>query len=324
MKKLINQISSEISDDLKEYNIYLLESIDSKVSLINKILKYVIRTKGKQFRPILCLLASRLNGKPNNNTYLSASTVEILHVATLLHDDVVDESNIRRGWPTVNSIWKSKLAILIGDYMFSRSLNNMSQLNNLEHISILADISQRLSEGEILQIENSINKDMSEDIYFKMIADKTASLISASCKLGYISTSNDERKNNIEKFGEYLGIAYQLKDDLFDVLGKLKDTGKPSQLDLKKNMLTLPYIHILTKVSNKDKKRMISNLKYYSKRNNLNEIKNLISDLGGVKFTEDKIKEFSSKAYDELKHFSDSKYKKLLIKTIEFNIGRKF
>ena len=324
MKKLINEISSEISDDLREYNTYLLESIDSKVNLINKILKYVIKTKGKQFRPILCLLASRLNGKPNNNTYLSASTVEILHVATLLHDDVVDESNIRRGWPTVNSIWKSKLAILIGDYMFSRSLNNISQLNNLEHISILADISQRLSEGEILQIENSINKDMSEDIYFKMIADKTASLISASCKLGYISNSSDERKNNIENFGEYLGIAYQLKDDLFDVLGKLKDTGKPSQLDLKKNMLTLPYINILTKVSNKDKKRIISNLKYYSKRNNLSEIKNLISDLGGIKFTEDKIKEFSSKAYDELEHFSDSKYKELLIKTIEFNIGRKF
>ena len=324
MKKLINHISNEISDDLKEYNTYLVESIDSKVSLINKILKYVIKTKGKQFRPILCLLASRLNGKPNDNTYLSASTVEILHVATLLHDDVVDESNIRRGWPTVNSIWKSKLAILIGDYMFSRSLNNMSQLNNLEYINILADISQRLSEGEILQIENSLNKDMSEDIYFKMIADKTASLISASCKLGYITTSHDKRKNNIEKFGEYLGIAYQLKDDLFDVLGKLKDTGKPSQLDLKKNMLTLPYIHILTKVSNKDKKRIISNLKYYSKRNNLKEIENLISDLGGIKFTKQKIEEFSSRAYDELNHFSESKYKKLLVKTIDFNIGRKF
>jgi len=324
MKKLINHISNEISDDLKEYNTYLVESIDSKVSLINKILKYVIKTKGKQFRPILCLLASRLNGKPNDNTYLSASTVEILHVATLLHDDVVDESNIRRGWPTVNSIWKSKLAILIGDYMFSRSLNNMSQLNNLEYINILADISQRLSEGEILQIENSLNKDMSEDIYFKMIADKTASLISASCKLGYITTSHDKRKNNIEKFGEYLGIAYQLKDDLFDVLGKLKDTGKPSQLDLKKNMLTLPYIHILTKVSNKDKKRIISNLKYYSKRNNLKEIENLISDLGGIKFTKQKIEEFSSRAYDELNHFSESKYKRLLVKTIDFNIGRKF
>ena len=324
MKKLINHISNEISDDLKEYNTYLIESIDSKVGLINKILKYVIKTKGKQFRPILCLLASRLNGKPNDNTYLSASTVEILHVATLLHDDVVDESNIRRGWPTVNSIWKSKLAILIGDYMFSRSLNNMSQLNNLEYINILADISQRLSEGEILQIENSLNKDMSEDIYFKMIADKTASLISASCKLGYITTSHDKRKNNIEKFGEYLGIAYQLKDDLFDVLGKLKDTGKPSQLDLKKNMLTLPYIHILTKVSNKDKKRIISNLKYYSKRNNLKEIENLISDLGGIKFTKQKIEEFSSRAYDELNHFSESKYKRLLVKTIDFNIGRKF
>ena len=324
MKKIIKHISNEISDDLKLYNQYLVESLDSKVGLINKILKYVIKTKGKQFRPILCLLSSRLNGKPNNNTFLSASTVEILHVATLLHDDVVDDSYIRRGWPTVNNIWKSKLAILIGDYMFSRSLSNISKLNNLEHIKILANISQRLSEGEILQIENSINKNMSEDIYFKMISDKTASLISAACKLGYISTINDDKKVNIEKFGEYLGIAYQLKDDLFDVLGKLKDTGKASSLDLKKNMLTLPYLHVLGKVPNKKRKQIISNLKYHSKKNNLKEIKNLISDYGGIEFTEKKIEEFSSKAYDNLSVFENSKYKKLLINTIEFNIDRKF
>ena len=324
MKKLIKYISNEISDDLKLYNEFLVGSLDSKVDLINKILKYVIRTKGKQFRPILCLLSSRLNGNPNKNTFLSASTVEILHVATLLHDDVVDESSIRRGWPTVNNIWKSKLAILIGDYMFSRSLNNISKLNTLEHIEILANISKRLSEGEILQIENSINKNMSEDIYFKMISDKTASLISASCKLGYISTSNDEKKINIEKFGEYLGIAYQLKDDLFDVLGKLEDTGKPSQLDLKKNILTLPYIHVISQVPAKQRSHIISKLKYYAKKSNLEGLKNLISDYGGIKYTEKKINEFSSKAYDQLNTFSDSRYKDLLVKTIEFNIDRKF
>ena len=324
MKKLIKHISNEISNDIDSYNNYLVKSLNSKVNLINKILKYVIKMKGKQFRPILCLLSSRLNGEPNNETYLSASTVEILHVATLLHDDVIDESNVRRGWPTINNIWKSKLAILIGDYMFSRSLNNISNLNNIEHIKILADISQRLSEGEILQIENSINKNMSEEVYFKMISDKTASLISASCKLGYISNSEDDKKVNIENFGEYLGIAYQLKDDLFDVLGKLKDTGKPSSLDLKKNMLTLPYIHILNKVSSRKRKNIISSLKYLTKRNDFKQIKNLIYESGGVEFTEQKIKEFSSKAFDELDCFKESKYKDLLIKTIEFNIDRKF
>ena len=324
MKTLIKNISNEISDDLLVYNELLVKSLDSKVNLINKILKYVIKFKGKQFRPLLCILSARLVGSPNNTTFLSASTVEMLHVATLLHDDVVDESNIRRGWPTVNRIWNSKLAILIGDYMFSKSLNNISQLENFEHIKILTNLSQRLSEGEILQIENAINKNMSEEIYFKMIADKTASLISASCKLGYISIANDSKKNNIEKFGEYLGIAYQLKDDLFDVLGKLDNIGKPSQLDLKKNMLTLPYIYVINKVSDKEKNKITSNLKYHAKKNNFNEIKSLIIDNGGIEYANKKIEEYSSMAYDQINYFDDSKYKDLLINTIEFNSNRKF
>jgi len=324
MKQLIKNISIEISDDLKSYNKFLVESLNSKVSLINKVLRYVIKLKGKQFRPMLCILSSRLVGVPNEITFLSASTVEILHVATLLHDDVIDDSHLRRGWPTVNAIWKSKLAILIGDYMFSRSLNNISKLNDFEHIKILSNISQQLSEGEILQIENSINKNMSEEIYFKMITDKTASLISASCKLGYISISKDNRKKNIEKFGKYLGIAYQLKDDLFDVLGKLDDTGKPSQLDLKKNILTLPYIHVINKLSGRKKNSIIRSLRYHAKKNNLKEVSNLISEYGGIEFTKNKIEEFSSKAYEEISCFDDSKYKDLLIKTVEFNISRKF
>jgi octaprenyl-diphosphate synthase len=324
MKRLLNNISKNISDDLNSYNDFLVESLDSKVSLINTVLKYVIKFKGKQFRPMLCILSAKIAGSVNNTTFLSASTVEILHVATLLHDDVVDDSDVRRGWPTINKIWSSKLAVLIGDYMFSRSLNNISKLENFEYIKILTNLSQRLSEGEILQIENAINKNMSEDIYFKMISDKTASLISSSCKLGYISVLDDDRKNNIEKFGEYLGIAYQLKDDLFDILGQLDQTGKPSQLDIKKNMLTLPYIHILNKVSDKKRRKVISNLKYHANRNNFNEIKTMISDNGGIDYVNEKIDEFSSKAYDELSVFEDSKYKRLLIDTIEFNSGRKF
>ena len=210
MKKIINHISSELKNDLEKYNKYIEKSLESNVNLINKVMKYVIKFKGKQFRPLLCILSARLVGKSNDMTYLSASTVEMLHVATLLHDDVVDKSYIRRGWPTINKIWGNKLSVLIGDYMFSKSLSNISSFNNFEHIKILSDISRRLSEGEILQIEHAKFKNMSEDIYFEMISDKTASLISASCKLGYLSVANDDKKNNIEKFGEYLGIAYQL------------------------------------------------------------------------------------------------------------------
>ena len=322
MKKIINHIASEISEDLVLYNEYLSDSLNSKVGLINKVLKYVIKFKGKQFRPMLCILCSKLNGNSNNMTFLSASTVEMLHVATLLHDDVVDESYLRRGWPTINKIWGTKLAIFIGDYMFSKSLDNIASFNNFEHIKILSNTSKRLSEGEILQIENSKTKNMSEEIYFKMISDKTASLIGASCKLGYISVVNDEKKDNIEKFGEYLGIAYQLKDDLFDVLGKLKDTGKPAMLDLKRNMLTLPYIYVLNNMKNK--KIILSKIKYYTKRNDFKNLKNIIYDNGGVEYTNKMIEKYSKKAYNQLEYFDDSKYKKLLIDAIDFNRGRKF
>ena len=322
MKKIINHIASEISEDLVLYNKYLSDSLNSKVGLINKVLKYVIKFKGKQFRPMLCILCSKLNGNSNNMTFLSASTVEMLHVATLLHDDVVDESYLRRGWPTINKIWGNKLAILIGDYMFSKSLDNIASFNDFEHIKILSNTSKRLSEGEILQIENSKTKNMSEEIYFKMISDKTASLIGASCKLGYISVVNDEKKDNIEKFGEYLGIAYQLKDDLFDVLGKLKDTGKPAMLDLKRNMLTLPYIYVLNNMKNK--KIILSKIKYYTKRNDFKNLKNIIYDNGGVDYTNKMIEEYSKKAYNQLEYFDDSKYKQLLIDAIDFNRGRKF
>ena len=321
MKKIINHISRELKDDIVLYNEYLSNSLESRVSLINKVLRYVIKFKGKQFRPLLCILSSKLAGKSNEMTFLSASTVEMLHVATLLHDDVVDESYLRRGWPTINKIWGNKLSILIGDYMFSKSLDNIATFNDFEHIKILSNISRRLSEGEILQIENAKTKNMSEDIYFKMISDKTASLISASCKLGYISVLNDIKKNNLEKFGEYLGIAYQLKDDLFDVLGKLEETGKPAMLDLKRNMLTLPYIYVLNNVKNKNK--ILTKIKYFSKKDDFNNLKDLIYSNGGVEYTEKMIEQFSNKAFEELKVFNDSKYKSLLIDTIEFNRIRK-
>ena len=321
MKKIINHISRQLKDDIVLYNEYLSNSLESRVSLINKVLRYVIKFKGKQFRPLLCILSSKLAGKSNEMTFLSASTVEMLHVATLLHDDVVDESYLRRGWPTINKIWGNKLSILIGDYMFSKSLDNIASFNDFEHIKILSNISRRLSEGEILQIENAKTKNMSEDIYFKMISDKTASLISASCKLGYISVLNDNKKNNLEKFGEYLGIAYQLKDDLFDVLGKLEETGKPAMLDLKRNMLTLPYIYVLNNVKNKNK--ILTKIKYFSKKDDFNNLKDLIYSNGGVEYTQKMIEQFSDKAFEELKVFNDSKYKSLLTDTIEFNRIRK-
>ena len=324
MQSLIKNISKELNDELKHYDAVLVNSLNSDVKLINTILKYILKYKGKQFRPILSILSSKLENKPNEMTYVASATVEMLHVATLLHDDVVDDATVRRGWPTANSIWKSKLAILVGDYMFSRSLNNIVKLKNLECIEILANISNRLSKGEILQIENAINKEMSEEVFFKMIGDKTASLISASCKLGFITVNKSSKKENIGNFGEYLGIAYQLKDDLFDVMGKIDDTGKQSNLDLKKNLLTLPYIYVLNSVKSSEKRKIIRKMKYSSRKKDFKAVKKIIENYGGIEYTENKIKEFSKKALEELNVFENSKYKDMLVEMLNFNLVRKY
>ena len=323
MNDIIKKISEELSSDLENYEHFLKESLYSKVNLINVVVSYTMKHKGKRFRPLLCVLSSRLNNDiPNKSTFLSASTVEILHVATLLHDDVIDDASLRRGWPSIKKIWNNKIAILVGDYMFSKSLKNISELDNLESIKLLSSISHRLSEGEILQIEKAKNKNMTEEVYFKMISDKTASLISGSCVLGYMSNNDDSRKKNISNFGEYLGIAYQMKDDLFDIVGKLDETGKQSNLDLKKNMLTLPYIYAIDNSSFESRNDIISKIKFWYNRKDLREIKKIIVKSGGIEYTKQMIEDFSNKAISELDVFEDSKYKDFLIDTVNFNMNR--
>ena len=321
---MIDKIASPIRKDLKDFDSFLAENLHSKVNIINSITKYLIKSKGKQFRTVLCLLSSKLTGnKVNEFSFLSASTVEILHVATLLHDDVVDDSDVRRGWPTVNKIWKNKLSILVGDYLFSKSLSNISKFNDLNCVSMLSSISQRLSEGEIMQIEKAINKNMNEEEYFKMIADKTASLISASCYLGLYSTDKNEKLcDSIKQFGEYLGIAYQIKDDLFDIVGNINNTGKKSNLDVKKNMLTLPYIYALSSLNSLDKKIFLTKIKKYASKSDINSIKKMIIDSGGIEYTENKIIEISNKAKQMLDEFPSSKYKDALNLAVDFNINR--
>ena len=326
MKKMIKNISLPIEKDFENFNIFLEKNLHSNVKTINIITKYLMRNKGKQFRSILCLLCSRLTGERTNKLcFLSASTVEVLHVATLLHDDVVDDSNIRRGWPTVNKIWKNKLSILVGDYLFSKALSNISKFNDLNCVNILSDISERLSEGEIMQIEKAIDKSMNEEEYFKMVGDKTASLVSASCYLGLYSTNQDrELCNAVKNFGEHLGIAYQIKDDLFDIIGNINNTGKKSNLDLKKNMLTLPYVYVLSKLNLNKKKEFLNKIKKHASKLDINYIKKIITELGGIDYTEKKIIEISNMAKKELDKFPDSKYKDALILAVDFNINREY
>ena len=323
MKNIPSNIFSIIQDDIDKFREYYKETLTSSVKLINTVIQYISKRKGKQIRPILTLLGSRLCGEPNKNTYRSAALVEILHVATLIHDDVVDDAHLRRGIPSVNRIWKNKISLLVGDYMFSKALSNMIAINNFDALHSLSITAERLSQGEILQIERAIKKEMSEEIYFKMVSDKTASLFSTACELGAITTSEDSAKRlAMKNFGEKLGIAFQIKDDLFDILGNIENLGKPTGFDVKKNMLTLPLIHLFSKMNIKEKNIYKRKLKRYGRKNDYNSIRNMIKSNGGIQYSEDYIRRISNEAKQELEIFPESNYKQALISVLDFNIIR--
>ena len=323
MKKILQKISKPIKSNLDEFDKHFDSSLESEVKTINTIVKYLVRKKGKRLRPRLSLLSAKICGDINVKTYKVASLLEILHVATLVHDDVVDESDLRRGWPSVGRIWKNKLSILVGDYLFSKALTNMAEIDSMDSVKVLANLASRLSQGEILQIEKALSKNMTEDIYFKMISDKTASLFSASCKLGAITATDDlDKINALQNFGEYLGLGFQIKDDLFDLIGNISNTGKPSGYDLKRNLLTLPLIYILDNKSSISKRTFKLQLKLLLKKNKFNDIKELIISEGGIEYAENKLLEISKKARVELEIFEDSNVKSAMIEILEFNLVR--
>ncbi len=323
MKNMLDKISKPIQLDLKEFDNHFINSLNSEVKTINTIVNYIVRKKGKRLRPRLSLLSAKICGNINVKTYKVASLLEILHVATLVHDDVVDDSELRRGWPSVGRLWKNKLSILVGDYLFSKALTNMADIESMESVKILANLASRLSQGEILQIEKAISKNINEETYFKMISDKTASLFSASCKLGAITATDDKNKIiALSNFGELLGQAFQIKDDLFDIVGNIGSTGKPSGYDLKKNMLTLPLIHIFDKMTKRDQMFFKIKLKMLLRKNKFNKIKELIIHEGGIEYAETKLLDISIKARNELKIFNDSPEKDSLITALEFNLNR--
>ena len=235
----LEKILAPIIDDLKNFDIEYIRAIKSDVPLINTITKYMMRKKGKNIRPSLTLLSARLCGEPTINTYRAASMMELLHVATLIHDDVVDDATIRRGFPSLNFVWKNKLSVLMGDFLLSKALINMIRIKDFDALERISITAEKLSAGEILQIEKSMTRSMDEATYFDMIGQKTASLIATSCELGAITTTKKEidRKSTYD-FGHNLGIAFQIKDDLFDILGSEFETGKNSNSDVKKNMIT--------------------------------------------------------------------------------------
>jgi octaprenyl-diphosphate synthase len=229
----LKHITSAISQDLILFKEEFDKALKSDVTLINTISKYMIRNRGKNIRPILTILSARMCGEPSQNTYRAAAMMELLHVATLIHDDVVDDATMRRGKPSLNRVWKNKISILMGDFILSKALINMVGIRDFDALEKISNTAEKLSAGEILQLEKSITRSMTEDVYFDMISQKTASLIATSCELGAITTKKtDENRKATHDFGENLGMAFQIKDDLFDIVGSEYDTGKDSGSDV--------------------------------------------------------------------------------------------
>ena len=320
----LKQITAPILEDIKIFQKEFENALDSEVRLINSISKYMIRNKGKNIRPILTILSARLCGKPTLNSYKAAAMMELLHVATLIHDDVVDDATLRRGKPSVNRVWKNKLSILMGDFILSKALINMVGLRDFDALEQISITAEKLSAGEILQIEKSITRSMTEEVYFEMIGQKTASLIATSCELGAITTTKkDTDRAATHTFGQNLGLAFQIKDDLFDLLGSESDTGKNSGGDVKQNMVTLPLIFSKANMSRLEYRELKKLLRTKKKnRSIIKKISDMVEETGGIDYAKKKLDEFSELAVNAINVYPESEVKTSLIDLVAFNASR--
>ena len=320
----LKQITAPILEDIKIFQKEFENALDSEVRLINSISKYMIRNKGKNIRPILTILSARLCGKPTLNSYKAAAMMELLHVATLIHDDVVDDATLRRGKPSVNRVWKNKLSILMGDFILSKALINMVGLRDFDALEQISITAEKLSAGEILQIEKSITRSMTEEVYFEMIGQKTASLIATSCELGAITTTKkDNDRAATHTFGQNLGLAFQIKDDLFDLLGSESDTGKNSGGDVKQNMVTLPLIFSKANMSRLEYRELKKLLRAKKKnRSIIKKISDMVEETGGIDYAKKKLDELSDVAVNAINIYPESEVKRSLVDLVAFNASR--
>ena len=317
-------IIEPILEDLKIFQQEFEDALRSEVRLINIIWRYLLRQKGKGIRPILTILSARVSGGPSLNSYKAAAVVELLHLATLMHDDVVDDAKTRRNFPTVSHIWKDRTSIIMGDFILSKVLANLIRLRDFEALDLICSTAERLSSGEMLQIEKSFMELMTEEVYYKMIKDKTASLISTCCELGVITTSKKEsQKLALRSYGENFGMAFQIKDDLFDILGSEHIIGKDTNLDVSKNVITLPIIHTLSSsLTSADRRHLNKTLFDGFSSKDIEWLKDIVTEHGGFDYAYKRMEDFSTQAIDALALFPDSPYKRSLIDLTLYNTQR--
>ncbi|HAV53938.1 MAG TPA: polyprenyl synthetase [Aequorivita sp.] len=300
-------------------------SMSSKVSLLNRITHYVVNRKGKQMRPMFVFLIAKMtgNGQVNERTYRGASVIELIHTATLVHDDVVDDSNRRRGFFSINALWKNKIAVLVGDYLLSKGLLLSIDNDDFDLLKIISVAVREMSEGELLQIEKARRLDITEEIYFEIIRQKTATLIAACCAMGARSVmAPDEEVEKMRKFGELIGTAFQIKDDLFDY--GTEHIGKPTGIDIKEQKMTLPLIYALNHSSSQEKKWLINSVKNHNKdKQRVKEVITFVKDNGGLDYAVTKMKEYQQQALQLLESYPTSPYKESLELMVNYVIDRK-
>ena len=315
----IKTISQPIKNELDEFKKEFRQAMKSRVALVDLISKYLVSQKGKKIRPILVLLSAKMCGEINKRTYTGATLVEMLHTATLIHDDVVDEAKTRRGFPSINSVWKNKIAVLMGDYLLSRGLLHALENKEYDFLQITSRAVKRMSEGELLQIQKNRKMAVNEETYFRIIADKTASLITACCEIGASSaTGNTSRIASLSGFGEDIGIAFQLRDDILDYVGKKKLMGKSSGSDLKEKKFTLPLIHSLNNSPKKESKEIINLVKNGSFANNRIIVRDFIKEYKGIEYTVEKTRQYCESAKSKIAGFDHSETKEILINFVDF------
>jgi len=322
MSKELQEIKAPINSEINGFEKKFRDAMKSKVALLDKIMGYIVKRKGKQMRPMFVFLSAGISGGITESTYIGASLIELLHTASLVHDDVVDDANYRRSFFSINALWKNKIAVLVGDVLLSKGLLLAMENKEYDLLQIVSRAVKEMSEGELLQMEKARRLDIDEEIYYDVIRQKTASLIASCCAVG--ASSANQPQNTIDKmwdFGIKVGMAFQIKDDLFDY--GTEEIGKPVGIDIKEKKMTLPLIYALKSASWGDKRRIINLIKNHShKPKKVKEVIDFVKQSGGIEYSIEVMNKYHNQALEVLKKFPDSDYKVSLQKLIDYTINR--
>lgn len=320
----IKEVTSSVSEELKLFQERYKTVLHSKNSLVDKVTRYVLKQQGKQIRPLLVLLSAKVFGDVGDSAYRGAIMVELLHSATLIHDDVVDGAEMRRGIPSINALWKNKISVLIGDYLLSKGLLYSLENSDYRSLHLVSEAVRRMSEGEILQIQKTRSLDITEEDYLSVIADKTGSLIATSCAIGAASgTKSEDEIASLKHYGEYLGLAFQIRDDLLDYTGDSRKTGKQLGIDIKDRKITLPLIYALQHSEKAEQNRIRSILKSSKKRAvRSSDVIAFVREKGGLEYAAEVAEGFAAKALDSLSRFPQNEARRSLELLVDFVMKR--